>query len=382
MLRIAIATAGRFHVLDLARELDHMGHQVKFYSYVPRHRARRFGLRDENHVGLLYRLWPWLLASHLLPRFAPEAVEVGTWRALNAALAAQLAPCDVLVMMSGIYLEAAEVARRRYGAKIMLVRSSKHVLGQDEILARTPGAQRPSRLSIARELAGYATADMISVPSTHVARSFERDPSAHAKLVVNPLGVDLAQFPLLPRRPLGSSRVFVFAGIWNLRKGCDLLETVIRRNPSWQFLHVGPIGDYRFPDDEPRCRHLPKVDQSALSEVYRQADVLVLPSREDGFGVVLAQALASGLPVVCSDATGGEDLRHSAALAQHIEVVKAECVDALEAGMATMIARLEQTPGMPSLSQADRDTLTWRAFAEREQTNLRALCSQPEGRSS
>jgi hypothetical protein len=43
-LRVAIATAGRFHVLDLARELNALGYAVDFYSYVPKTRALRFGL--------------------------------------------------------------------------------------------------------------------------------------------------------------------------------------------------------------------------------------------------------------------------------------------------------------------------------------------------
>src|SRR5690242_18534482 len=34
-LRIAIATGGRFHVLDLARELAALGHEVQLYSFVP-----------------------------------------------------------------------------------------------------------------------------------------------------------------------------------------------------------------------------------------------------------------------------------------------------------------------------------------------------------
>ena len=38
-MQIAIAAAGRFHVLDLARELHALGHRVRFYSYVPRSRA-------------------------------------------------------------------------------------------------------------------------------------------------------------------------------------------------------------------------------------------------------------------------------------------------------------------------------------------------------
>jgi glycosyltransferase involved in cell wall biosynthesis len=35
-----------------------------------------------------------------------------------------------------------------------------------------------------------------------------------------------------------------------------------------------------------------------------------LPSREDGFGMVLSQAIACGLPIVCSKDTGGRDLRN------------------------------------------------------------------------
>jgi hypothetical protein len=43
-MRVAIMTAGRFHVLDLARELAALGHEVAFYSYVLKKMAVRFGL--------------------------------------------------------------------------------------------------------------------------------------------------------------------------------------------------------------------------------------------------------------------------------------------------------------------------------------------------
>jgi glycosyltransferase involved in cell wall biosynthesis len=46
-----------------------------------------------------------------------------------------------------------------------------------------------------------------------------------------------------------------------------------------------------------------------LPEFYRKSDIFVLPSRYDGWGVVVNQALGAGLPVVCSDAVGSaEDL--------------------------------------------------------------------------
>ena len=43
-LRIVIASVGRFHVLDLARELHAIGHDVTFISIVPKWRADQFGL--------------------------------------------------------------------------------------------------------------------------------------------------------------------------------------------------------------------------------------------------------------------------------------------------------------------------------------------------
>jgi glycosyltransferase involved in cell wall biosynthesis len=46
-----------------------------------------------------------------------------------------------------------------------------------------------------------------------------------------------------------------------------------------------------------------------LPAFFARADVFVLPSRYDGWGVVVNQALGAGLPVVCSEAVGaGHDL--------------------------------------------------------------------------
>ena len=69
-----------------------------------------------------------------------------------------------------------------------------------------------------------------------------------------------------------------------------------------------------------------------LPRFFAQADAFVLPSRYDGWGVVVNQALGAGLPVICSDRVGaGHDLVEdgvnglkfpagdSAALAQQME---------------------------------------------------------------
>src|SRR5947209_8302356 len=60
-LRVGIASSGRFHLLDLARELDALGVDVRFYSYVPRKRAEKFGLPSRCHVALLPILFPMVV---------------------------------------------------------------------------------------------------------------------------------------------------------------------------------------------------------------------------------------------------------------------------------------------------------------------------------
>lgn len=136
-LRIAIATLGRFHVLDLARELDALGHQVRFYSYVPKRRAMRFGLPARCHVALLPWLAPVLLLARLLRRLGwHDAGDSIIHRAADRLVTWKLAPCGVFIGLSGIYLQAFHMARRRHGAMLVLERGSVHIEAQRDILDR------------------------------------------------------------------------------------------------------------------------------------------------------------------------------------------------------------------------------------------------------
>jgi glycosyltransferase involved in cell wall biosynthesis len=57
--------------------------------------------------------------------------------------------------------------------------------------------------------------------------------------------------------------------------------------------------------------HHGSVSQGELAEGFGAASVLVLPSLEEGFGLVIPQALNCGVPCIVSDRVGGKDLvRH------------------------------------------------------------------------
>jgi starch synthase len=358
-LRVGIAASGRFHLLDLARELDALGVDVRFYSYVPRKRAETFGLPGNCHVALLPFLFPLVALERLFPWLFPRTIERLMCWSLDMLTIFRMRRCDVFVCMSGMYVLAPRFAQRRYGARVILHRGSRHILSQSEILAALPRAQQVTPFAIRRELEGYEIADRISVPSSHVVESFALQPECVRKLCVSPYGVDLEQFPLcvrtLPQQP-----TVLFVGNWSYRKGVDVLTDALDKLEGVRLVHVGALIDAPFPHHSRFVHHEP-VAQSELRAFYGAAHVFVLASREDGFGVVLCQALASGLPVVCTDRTGGPDLARLPGFGPLIRVVPAGDSDALR---RALVEALDDATGKRvEITHAERQALGWRRYA-------------------
>jgi alpha-maltose-1-phosphate synthase len=367
-VRVGVAAAGRYHLLDLARELDALGIDVRFYSFVPWNMAKKFGLRRCCHVGFLFLLFPLVMMERVFPRVLPGLIERLMCYALDIALILRMRRCDVLICMSGLYLWAPRYAKWRYGTQIHLHRSSRHILSQKEILEALPGARQVSDFMVGRELAGYALADHIIVPSIHVAESFAPWPKCAAKLVINPLGVDLAQFPMQQASKAEQFTV-LFVGQWSYRKGVDVLCAAVRQLPTVKLVHVGTLDDAPFPG-EPQYQHHDHVPQMDLPDYYAAAHLFVLASQEDGFGVVLSQALASGLRVVCTERTGGPDLVRLAGIARLIKIVPPGDPNALREAIAQSLSDLTNSSVSP-INDSERSKLGWRAYGERTLESMR-----------
>jgi glycosyltransferase involved in cell wall biosynthesis len=84
------------------------------------------------------------------------------------------------------------------------------------------------------------------------------------------------------------------------KKGLDLLVRAAKETSSFDVVFVGPETEVLDAPEE-GCRGLGILAQAQIAELYRAADLFVLPSQGEGLPLVVLEALASGLPVLLGD---------------------------------------------------------------------------------
>ena len=89
-------------------------------------------------------------------------------------------------------------------------------------------------------------------------------------------------------------------------------ELVVAGPPDPRYPKAGEAARKRGIGD--RVRWTGYLSDDELAQTYRDADLLVHPSRYEGFGLQVAEAMACGLPVVCSNAGSLREVGEGAAI--------------------------------------------------------------------
>jgi glycosyltransferase involved in cell wall biosynthesis len=385
---VDVSVCGAFHAYSLANELyrrDHLG--TLFTSYPGFYLPRRF--RTEFPPARVRANWLQLGVEAAL-RLAPRDPEAGWWmrQAHDAWVARGLREgADLFVGWSGCSLRAVRRARA-LGKTTLLVRGSAHIAEQMALLAREHDRlglpfQAPRR-TVELELEEYGEVDLIQTNSSFAADSFIARGFDPARVIMVNTGVDLARFRPVAREGSRATFRVITCGSLGVRKGIHILLEAFARAalPDAELVLIGPV----LPELAPlvarhasaTVRAVGPVPNAELHRWFSQGDVFVMPSIEEGLAAVQAQAMACGLPLVSSRASGGADLLSADGVEGFLAAPGD--VEALTERLVWCHANREalRAMGDAALARA-RDALTWEAYGERITARYRDLVAARRG---
>jgi glycosyltransferase involved in cell wall biosynthesis len=122
----------------------------------------------------------------------------------------------------------------------------------------------------------------------------------------------------------------------------------------------------------PRIKSQPIEVRRFYAEVYARSSVLVHPSLADGFGYVVAEAMASGIPVIVTPNTGASELVVDG---HNGYIVPARDRDALRDRLAHLAAHPAQLREMGRAARESVSSLTFEKFRERYNSCLTKLAA-------
>jgi starch synthase len=195
------------------------------------------------------------------------------------------------------------------------------------------------------------------------------------KVKLLPLGADLTEFIPVERPKTGPFR-FLFVGGVGQRKGVKyLLEAYKKmRTDSTELRLAGPMVGRGKALEQYRgiYTYLGRLDQKDVIREMQRCHVLVLPSVFEGFGLVIPEAMATGMPVIASTHTAGPEI-----IREGIDgfVLSPNDVAGLATRLSWLASHRTEVAFMGRAATERANEYSWDAHTNRTQSLLEELMS-------
>jgi glycosyltransferase involved in cell wall biosynthesis len=307
-MKVNVLPGTRFHSTQLIDKLYELQCDVKVYSSSPKKNFRTTASFSYQFVPQIAVILERMFKTDLAP------LELGQNKIYDQLCAYLMRDCDVLHGWAGLSLDSGIRAKKR-GSIYVLERSCPHVLFQEELIAResekleVPYIPKP-KWWLDRSLQEYEEAHTIVTPSDYTQNTLLERGVPRNKLRKIPL--DRLIQVNIPNQKFKKQSLTVGTIVGNpLRKGLVyLLEAweKLALPDARLIIKMNPVQLESFPLLKEMIQRQPTIEVRGfypnLSDFYHECDLFVLPSVDDGFGLVVTEALAHGLPCIATDHVG------------------------------------------------------------------------------
>jgi len=327
-MKVTLVCIARYYHFDLARELHNYQTLGLFFTGYPQFKLKEqknFPIENTKSVPLIvtpfmffdrYKLWPNKLLRSQISFLSHQH--------LDFVVSKQLKKPTILIAFCGAGLYSGRV-NKKMGGIYICDKGSTHIDYQEDLLKeeflryqmKYEGTYKKRRN---KEILEYEEAEFITVPSNFVLESFVKKGIPREKLVKIPYGAELSRFKYVPNELKIETKTkknifnILFVGNFGARKGAiDILKSFKNfKHPNKCLTLIGSIakeGKILLEKyDISNIRFIGRVRNEELFHYYNEADVFLMPSIEEGFAMVILEALASGCPVITTPNSGGEEI--------------------------------------------------------------------------
>lgn len=369
--RVVLSSFGRYHMYTVAEALAARGALEAVFTADLKAPPRSIAGRAHRFPAALS------LACRVAGRSgAGQGLASLLWRRFDGGVASRLAGLAARSganIFHGFSLFCLQSLRRAREAEMVRIveRAGTHILTQmEEVEQEAAAAGEGTRLRASayyrnadRMMEEYEEADYILTCSEYARQSFLKRGVAPSKVVSIPLGANFAG-ARVDRRASDPFRVLC-VGVNAHIKGVAYLLRAWREAdlPGAELrLRVALPPSLRHLADRPDVTLLPPMDWRQLQEEYRRASVFCLPSVDDGFGMVVLEAMSFGVPPVVSTHVGAAEV-----LRPGVDglVFPVRDVHALAGCLAGMYQDRERTIWMGENARQRAREYSWERYADR-----------------
>lgn len=312
MMKVNMVVGGRYNAPPMAAALARLVDLRVYSSVTPSYwPGAESCVRVIPHLSMIYGKLTRRPPSRQFKDFSTQ---------LFSSIASRMMrrDADVIYTWASFGREAMTLLRKR-GSIALLDRACPHIRYQESVLSDEADAlgvpfNRSDESFVQRCVDEYALADVIIVPSRYTQRTFLEAGFPESKVRLMTLGPNFEPRQMGRRCNPSNFTVGVVAG-GVLRKGLRYLVT------AWKGLNLPnatlrlkvPVGVLKQApslwNEIESCHSIEIVGyMKDLEDFYRTCDIFCLPSVDEGFGMVVFEAIACGCPTLVTKNVGAADI--------------------------------------------------------------------------